>query len=92
VGGDPATYDVEITQQAERVFTRSPNWRTFLRKAIDILALDPEPNGLDKFVAPAKSGYSGCLLYEVYPWRIVYQLVGPNRVIVVAIAPHPSRM
>lgn len=47
---------------------------------------------MSKFVAPANSGYSGCLLFEVYPWRIFYQLANPNRVIVVAITPHPTLM
>ncbi len=64
----------------------------FLRKAIDALAVDPEPDGVTKTVAPVSLGYPGSLLNEVYPWRIVYQLVGPDRLIIVAIQIHPSRV
>jgi hypothetical protein len=56
------------------------------------LADDPEPDGLSKFVAPADSGYSGCLIYEVAPFWIVYQLASPDRVIVISITPQPWRM
>jgi hypothetical protein len=66
--------------------------QVFLRKAIDLLAADPEPDGVTKTVAPLRFGYPGCLLDEVYPWRIVYQLVGPDRLVVVAIQVHPSRV
>lgn len=31
-------------------------------------------------------------MYEVYPFRIVYQVANPNRVIVIAIVAHPTRM
>lgn len=56
------------------------------------LARDPEPDGLNKHVALARSGYSGCLMYAVSPFRIVYQLVGPNRVIIISITPDPTRL
>ena len=49
------------------------------------------PNGL-VIPTPANSGYSGCLQYEVYPWRIYYQLVNPARVILIAIVPHPTQL
>ncbi len=37
-------------------------------------------------VAPANSGYPGCLMLEVPPWRLYHQLGNPNRMILVAIA------
>ncbi len=74
------------------MLVRPGRWRAFLAQAIDELAEDPEPDGYRTFVAPANSGYSGCLLFEVYPWRIFYQLVNPNRVVVIAVVPHPLRM
>jgi len=92
VDRDPAPYAVELTVQAERALANYAKWFTFLRRAIDSLAEDPEPDGLTRFVAPANSGYSGCVIYEVGPFWIVYQLVGPNRVIVISITPQPWRM
>ncbi len=92
MGGDPPTHALEITLSAEKVLLRRNRWWTFLRKAIDNLQEDPEPDGFSRFVAPANSGYSGCLQYEVYPWRIYYQLVNPARVIVIAIVPHPTQL
>ena len=47
---------------------------------------------MDRFWAYPETGYPGCLLREVYPFRIYYQIVNPNRVIVIAIVPHPTRM
>lgn len=58
VGDPPTTREVELTLSAEKVATRPNKWREFLRKAIDALADDPEPDGFSKFVAPANSGYS----------------------------------
>lgn len=81
-----------MTLSAEKALERPGRWRAFLRQAVDTLIDDPEPDGLTKFVAPANSGYSGCLLYEVFPWRIFYQLASPNRVIIVAVTPHPLQM
>lgn len=71
---------------------RRNRWAPFLQKAVDALQDDPEPDGYTKFIAAANSGYSGCLLMEAYPWRLYYQLVNPNRVILIAIVPHPQRM
>jgi len=92
LGGDPPTYSVELTQRAERALANYATWWRLLRRAIDSLAADPEPDGMTKFVAPADSRYSGCLLYEVPPFWIVYQLVGQDRVIVISITPQPWRM
>jgi mRNA-degrading endonuclease RelE of RelBE toxin-antitoxin system len=92
MGGDPNTRSIELTLQAERrIEEASERWAPFFRKAIDALAFDPEPDGVTKLVAPVDSGYSGCILYEVYPWRIVYQLANPDRLIVVAVQVHPKR-
>ncbi len=91
MGGDPVTYSVELTLQAERKLINHPTWAPFLRKAIDRLALDPEPDGITKFVGPPTLGVSGLLLNDVFPWRIVYQLVGPARVIIVSIEIHPTQ-
>lgn len=66
--------------------------RLFLAGAIDSLARDPQPDGVSRFVAPADSGYSGNLLFEVFPWRIVYQMPGLARVVIVAIQIHPNRV
>lgn len=74
------------------MLTRPGRWAPFLRRAIDALAADPEPDGFSKLVAPADSGYSGCLMYEVFPWRVYYQLAQPARVIIVAVHPHPIQM
>lgn len=91
MGRDPPTHAVELTLQAERLIDKVPaHAQLFLRKAIDFLAVDSEPDGLTKTVAPAVMKYPGCLMLEVYPFRIVYQLVGPNRLIVVAIVIHPN--
>jgi hypothetical protein len=92
VGRDSSPYAVELTAQAERTPSNYSRWFDFLRRAIDRLADDPEPDGLSKFVAPAESGYSGCLIYEVAPFWIVYQLAAPERLIVISITPQPWRM
>jgi hypothetical protein len=92
VGGNSETHSVELTGTAERRLADYASWWRFLRRAIDRLADDPEPDGLTKFVAPANSGYSGSLIYEVAPFWIVYQLVSPNRVIIISITPQPTRM
>lgn len=92
MGRDSSPYAVELTAQAERTLANYGRWFDFLRRAIDRLADDPEPDGLTKFVAPAESGYSGCLIYEVAPFWIVYQLVGKARLIVISITPQPWRM
>lgn len=92
MGRDSPTHSVELTGTAERRLADYAAWWRFLRRAIDELALDPEPDGLAKFVAPAKSGYAGCLIYNVAPFWIVYQLVGPDRVIIISITPQPWRM
>lgn len=89
---DPPGYSVELTESAERALVAYTTWARFLRKAIDELERDPEPDGLSKFVAHANSGYSGSLLYVVEPFWIVYQLAGPSRVIIIAITPQPHRM
>lgn len=89
MGGDPITHSVELTQQAEKKLENHPTWAQFLRKAIDKLAFDPEPDGLTKFVGPETLGVSGLLLNDVFPWRITYQMVGPDRVIIVSIEIHP---
>lgn len=73
---------IDLAPQAQKVF---------LRKAIDAIVADPEPDGVTKFWADVATGYSGCLLNEVYPWRIVYQVVG-GRPIIVAIEIHPGRI
>ena len=70
---------------------QAPGWEQFFEEAIDALALDPEPDGHSKFVAPVETGYSGCILNDVYPWRIVFQLAPPHRLVVVAIEIHPFR-
>src|SRR5215510_9076219 len=70
LGGGPVTYSVELTLQAERKLDNHPTWAQFLRKAIDKLALDPEPDGLTKLVGPESLGVSGLLLNDVFPWRI----------------------
>ena len=91
MGGDP-TRSVELALQAERKIKQvSPEWAPFFRKAIDALAFDPEPDGVTKFVATVDSGHSGCILNDLYPWRIVYQVANPDRLVVVAIEIHPFR-
>ena len=55
------------------------------------LAADPEPDGRMKELAPEGSKHAGCILADAYPWLITYQLVGPNRLIVIAIEIHPRR-
>lgn len=84
-------YEVEITLQAETVLNRPGRWGRALKSAITEIAYSPEPDGVSKFVAPVSTGYSGCLLCELYPWRIFYQIVG-GKVVIVAIAPHPTRL
>lgn len=89
---DPVSYSVELTESAERALVAYVTWARFLRKAIDELQRDPEPDGLSRFVAHADSGYSGSLLYVVPPFWIAYQMSGPSRVIVISITPEPHRM
>jgi hypothetical protein len=83
---------VERSAEGLLVVTRPGPWGPFLRRAIDSLAADAEPDGLSRLVAPANSGYSGCLMFEVYPWRVFYQLANPDRIIIVAVVAHPTRM
>lgn len=92
MGGCPPTHAVEVTLTAERVLLRPGRWAAFLKLAIDALADDPAPDGFSKLVAPAATGYSGCLMYEVFPWRVYYHLTQPARVVIVAVVPHPIQM
>ncbi len=86
---DSSPYTVELTRLAEEQFENYRRWRRFLARAIDELAADPEPDGLTKFVASSDSRYVGNVIYEVGPFWIVYQLVGPNRVVSISITPQP---
>ena len=92
MGADPPPFSVELTAQAERALANYRSWWRFLRQAIDRLADDPEPDGFSKFPAPANSAYAGCVIFEVAPFWIVYQLAGPARVIVISITPQPWRL
>ena len=93
MGGDPPTYTVELTTRAEEAADRFKDWNgRLLRKAIDELAVDPEADGLQKHAAPAHIGCASCLLYEVTPFRIIYQIVEPARVIVIAIGLDATRL
>jgi hypothetical protein len=89
--GAQATFDVEVTLQAERKLSQVPGWRDFLIAAIGKLASDPAPDGVTKKLAEAGSRYEHCILAAAFPWLLVYQLVGKDRMVVIAIEIHPDQ-
>lgn len=94
MGRDRKPASVELTDQAKKRILQAPSWADFFRRAIATVAGNPEPDGLIR--RPAPDGlpmYKDAILYDVYPWRIVYTWdEATNRVTVTAVEIHPTQL
>ena len=80
---EPQPFRVELSRQARRVFERLPAAdRSQVAKALDALEREPRPRG--KQVKAIKGTRDAFLRYRVGDYRLLYETVDVDHVVLVA--------